>query len=410
MTASVVWAQGLCRFPQVPFKRVFRPLSRPVPRDAGVVTAYTDGRVTLRSNRRIDGYHEAADLSGYQGVDVGDFVVHGLDILRGSAGVSDSAGAISAVCIVCIPRQDIDSRYFGYVIRAQAFSGFPRAMARGVREGGADFRRWDTLGELPVPLPRLAEQRAIADYLDRELGRIQATIESRRRILDLLAERRSGTTDEAIAECSEQDEWPLVKLKHVVRGFVDTLHATAPEEDDGDGFIVGTACIKGGKLDLVMARRCSVATLREWTKRATPLPGDILLTREAPAGEAALVPAGASIAAGQRVVLVRTDPTRMLPELVLYSIYSSRASRFFRLLGRETTVAHLNMADIGELPLILPPPDAQARLVQAIASQLSRIDSAAAAMTSQIDLLLERRQALITAAVMGQIEIPGVAA
>src|ERR1700731_1383541 len=100
-----------------------------------MVTAYTDGRVTLRSNRRRDGYHEARDMSGHQGVEPGDLVVHGLDILRGSVGVSDARGAISSLCVVCSPKVRSDPRYFSYVIRAQAFSGLPRALARGVREG-----------------------------------------------------------------------------------------------------------------------------------------------------------------------------------------------------------------------------------------------------------------------------------
>ncbi len=202
-------------------------------------------------------------------------------------------------------------------------------------------------------------QRAVADYLDAEAARIDVLVELRRRILELLAERRRLATDRTFADSSGGRAWPVVKLKHVVVGFVDTLHATAPGEDDGPGYIVGTSCIKGGSLNLAVARRCSTATLREWTKRAVPRPGDVLLTREAPAGEAALVPAGIRLAPGQRVVLVQTDRRRMLPELVLHSIYSARAGRFFDLLGRETTVAHLNMGDIGELPVVLPPLEVQ---------------------------------------------------
>jgi type I restriction enzyme S subunit len=92
------------KYPEVPFRRLFRSVERPIADGAEIVTAYTDGTVTLRRNRPIKGYHEAADLSGFKGVCVGDFVVHGLDILRGSVGVSDSDGAISSVFVTCVSR------------------------------------------------------------------------------------------------------------------------------------------------------------------------------------------------------------------------------------------------------------------------------------------------------------------
>ena len=183
------WLPSGSPFEERPFRRVFERVRRPLPPDPEIVTAYTDGQVTLRSNRSKDGYHEAADLSGFQGVDVGDFVVHGLDILRGSVGVSDSTGALSSVCIACVTRVESDPRYFAYAMRAQAWAGVPRALAKGVREGGADFRRWDTLAELPLPVPSLHEQRAIADYLDIETDLTDALIFKKRRLTELLEER-----------------------------------------------------------------------------------------------------------------------------------------------------------------------------------------------------------------------------
>ena len=170
------WLPESSPYGEVSFRRIFEKVDRPLPVDAQMVTAYTDGQVTLRSNRDKKSYHEAANMSGYQGVKAGDFVVHGLDILRGSIGVSDSEGAISSVCSVCVPIREAEPRFFAYAMRAQAWSGVPRALAKGVREGGADFRRWETLADLPLPVPPLAEQRAIADYLDAETARIDALI------------------------------------------------------------------------------------------------------------------------------------------------------------------------------------------------------------------------------------------
>lgn len=183
------WLPTGSPFEERPFRRVFERVRRPLPPDPEIVTAYTNGQVTLRSNRSKEGYHEAEDLSGFQGVEVGDFVVHGLDILRGSVGVADSAGALSSVCIVCVPRVESDPRFFAYAMRAQAWAGVPRALARGVREGGADFRRWETLADLPLPVPSLSEQRVLADHLDAETARIDVLISKKRRLIELLQDR-----------------------------------------------------------------------------------------------------------------------------------------------------------------------------------------------------------------------------
>lgn len=194
---GIVWPAAR-ELPQLPFKRLFRPVKRPPLPGAPIVTAYTDGQVTLRANRAKVGYHEASDTSTYLGVRKGDFVVHGLDIMRGSVGVSDSDGVISPVCTVCLPTALVEPRYVAYAIRVQAASGFPKALARGVREGGADFRRWDTLAELPIPVPALDAQRAIADYLDRETAQIDAFIAKNEELITLLTERRKSAVTQLV--------------------------------------------------------------------------------------------------------------------------------------------------------------------------------------------------------------------
>lgn len=316
----MTWAGSHGRYTEVPFRRVFEQLRRPVPPAAKIVTAYTNGDVTLRTNRRLDGYHEAADLSGFQGVEPGDFVVHGLDIMRGSIGVSDSRGAISSVCIVCRPRTRDDPRFFSYAMRAQAFSGFPRAMARGVREGGADVRRWDTLAELPLPRPRPDQQRAIADFLETETARIDALITKKRHLRDLTIERFRAFVSEKVALGSSMEVRRVISLRTSgPRGWADRVG------DTGAPFIRSQNLRRDGiELDLTAAARVNPPETPE-ARRSRTSAGDVLIgITGANTGWVGIVRGQASGGyVSQHVAVLR--PRGLVPEWLAYSLFAHQA-------------------------------------------------------------------------------------
>lgn len=388
-------------------RHLYRRVSETGAPDLPLLSVYRDWGVVVREGRDDNFNKPSEDLSAYQVVRPGDLVLNKMKTWQGSLGVSPHLGIVSPAYFVARQVDEAEPRYLHHLLRSSAMISVYGARSKGIRPNQWDLP-WDDFADITLNLPPISEQRAIANYLDGETARIDGLVVARRRQLESIEERRRIATDRIMALYSSGSDWPLVRLKYVVRGFVDTLHATAPDEEDGPGYIVGTGSIKGGKLDLSSARRCSAETLERWTSRATPRPGDVLLTREAPAGEAALVPDGAPLAPGQRVVLIQTDEGRLLPQLVVRAIYSRRAAEFFDLLGRETTVAHLNMSDIGAIPVVVPPMSVQHDVAVAIDRELRMLDDIAARMGSQVELLLERRQAVVTAAVTRQFEIPGV--
>lgn len=78
-------------------KYTLRYLQKEVKEDDGVITCFRDGEVTLRSNRREDGFTMSDKEIGYQGIDIGDLVVHGMDGFAGAIGISDSRVKASPV-------------------------------------------------------------------------------------------------------------------------------------------------------------------------------------------------------------------------------------------------------------------------------------------------------------------------
>lgn len=409
---TLTWS-GAPDLPQVPFGRLFRRLDRAVPEGAQIVTAYTDGQVTLRSNRAKIGYHEAADLSGFKGVEVGDFVVHGLDILRGSVGIADSAGAITAVCTVCEPLVDLDLRYVAHVIRVQAKSGFTRALARGIREGGADFRRWGTLAELPIPMPSVGYQRAVCDYLDRETARIDTLIEEQQHLIEMLDERR----DAVIAETTTKGVSPGVALVEsgvewlgdipegwsvkALRRCGTLLTGSTPPTDDRSNFAEEANERPWVRpQDLSSETRASAWLTAEGWRQLRPVPaGSVLVGCIAYSlGSVGYLPVAATT--NQQITsVVPAEDGRYL----YYVLHAAKSELWAA--SQLNRVPILNNQRLGAIRVPVPPVEEQRLIAAYLDEQTEGIDRAKAETERFIELARERRAALITAAVTGQIDV-----
>ncbi len=173
----------------VPGKRILKLLQRPVEAGDGVVTCFRDGEVTLRANRRTEGFTVALKEIGYQGVEPGDLVVHGMDGFAGSIGISDSRGKASPVLNVM--DSDQNKRFLMYYMRGLAYRDVYMALSDGIRVRSCNLS-WKKIGNLPFALPVLDEQRRIADYLDDKCSQIDSAIAAKQAIIsDLKAYKQS---------------------------------------------------------------------------------------------------------------------------------------------------------------------------------------------------------------------------
>lgn len=154
-------------------KYLLKYLQKPVKKDDGVITCFRDGEVTLRSNRREDGFTMADKEIGYQGIDIGDLVVHGMDGFAGAIGISDSRGKASPVLNVLDTQQN--KRYIMYYLRSMAYSDVFLALSTGIRVRSCDLR-WNKLAELLFPVPPIDEQEKIVSYIDETIKKVNEVI------------------------------------------------------------------------------------------------------------------------------------------------------------------------------------------------------------------------------------------
>ena len=164
-------------------KFILQLLERPVYEDDGVITCFRDGEVTLRSKRREDGFTVSLQEAGYQGIEPGDLVVHGMDGFAGAIGISDSRGKGTPVLNVMDSQQN--KRYLMYYLRWIAKIGVFESLSTGIRVRSCDTN-WNKLRELPYIVPPIEEQDAIAKYLDEKCAKIDEAIADKRKLLDIL--------------------------------------------------------------------------------------------------------------------------------------------------------------------------------------------------------------------------------
>ena len=269
--------------------------------------------------------------------------------------------------------------------------------------------------------PSPEEQTKIANFLDHETAKIDSLIEKQQQLIQLLKEKRQAVISHAVTKGLDPsvkmknsgvewlgevpEHWVKIKLKFIVKNIIDAEHKTAPYFEDGEYLVCRTTNVRNGQLKLDGGKYTNQNTYNEWTQRAVPQIGDILFTREAPAGEACVYDGSVPLCLGQRMVLFKLDQSIICPDFVLYSIYSGLADDFIKQLSQGSTVTHFNMSDIQNIPLFEPPRNEQIKIKEYLIAVTGRYDELISKAESAIQLMQERRTALISAAVTGKIDV-----
>ncbi len=406
-------------------KWLFREVARPVREGDEVVTCFRDGTVTLRRNRRLTGFTEALKEIGYQGVRRGDLVIHVMDAFAGAIGVSDSDGKCTPVYAICEAEPLADPHYYARLVREMARRGWLLALAKGVRERSTDFR-FAAFAVQRLPVPPLAEQAAIVRYLDHVDRRISRYIRAKQRLIELLEEEKQAIIHRAVTRGLDPDvrlkpsgvdwlgevpeHWEVRRLKHVLQELIDCEHKTAPAVGASSYRVVRTSAVRGGSLLMEGTYCTSEEAFAEWTKRGIPEPGDVIFTREAPAGEACVVPSNLSLCLGQRTVLMKVERDVYEPLFLVHMLYAGPPQHEIGLASRGSTVAHFNVEDIGVLPVITPPVSEQAAIVGYLDHETADLDKDIDRARREIELLGEYRTRLIADVVTGKLDVREAAA
>ncbi|WP_078841117.1 restriction endonuclease subunit S [Streptomyces acidiscabies] len=324
------------------------------------------------------------------------------------------------VTVVRARSDELDSRFAFYWLSSKIFYEYTYAALIVGATNQIELNR-DRLGDAPIPLPSLGEQRRIAEFLDVEAGRVDALIDAELRAVDLLVERRSAGVQFAISGGTHSDRrdsklawidslpeaWQEVHVGLLARmGSGHTPSRSRPDwwVDCKIPWITTGEVkqIRDDRVEVVSETREKISELGLANSAAElHQEGTVFLCRTASAGYSGVM--GTRMATSQDFVTWSCGP-KLNPYYLLWCLRAMRSDLLGRL-AMGSTHKTIYVPDLQMLRIPLPPLMEQGEIVDSVRRQNRRVDVLMDKVRRQIELLKERRQSLITAAVTGQFDV-----
>ena len=202
--------------------------------------------------------------------------------------------------------------------------------------------------------------------------------------------------------------WELGGLTRFIGPVVDYRGRTPTKVDDGV-FLVTARNIRNGKIDYTASEEYVDAESAEsLLDRGRPEIGDLLFTMEAPLGQVALIDR-VDIALAQRIVKFRGRPGVLQSNFLLYWFMGDHCQARLTTLATGSTALGIKASKLGMIECLVPPLDEQAAIVRYVEREFEALDALIEQAQVASSLLVERRSALISAAVTGKIDVRGLA-
>ncbi|KZF07835.1 hypothetical protein A2J03_22575 [Rhodococcus sp. EPR-157] len=297
------------------------------------------------------------------------------------------------------PIGNFDGRFISYYLIALRASGFIRAYSNVV---SMPHLTAEKLARVPMPLPPPSEQRPIADYLDRETARIDTLIAEQQRLIDLLRERRRAVIDHSVLIDAENVTFSRLFSFH--NGDRGSAYPSRDEFALGGVPFVNAGHLSGGAVSYDGMNYVTPEKYRDMGG-AKLLPGDILFCLRGSLGKFGYFDgAGGGALASSLVALRCYDQSRIDLRYFLYFLASSSMADAVRLAETGSAQPNLAVEQLARIALPLPSPEEQRTIANHLDYQIAKIDTLTRESGYLIELSKERRSALITAAVTGQID------
>lgn len=333
-------------------------------------------------------------------VEANDFIIH-LRSFQGGLERSRQIGKVSNAYTVVAPTRGIDPGFFGWLLKSSAFIQELQTTTNQLRDGQSI--RWGDFIKVSLPTPPIAEQCAIADHLDRETRRIDELIAEQCGLIETLRERKTALAEKVFGA--------HVGRESRLRWYLENV-------DERAGALASELPLLSVSIDWGVRRRRmddSKQAEGDLTNYKVARHGDIVLNRmRAFQGALGVATEDGVVSPDYSVIRTTGDvhSTWLASVMRAPSFIGEMVSRIRGIGGVDSGVVRtprLNFADLREIRVVVPDLNQQCAEVATSHDQASRIDALIAESEGLIALSQERRAALITGAVTGQINVRAAA-
>ena len=365
------------------------------------------------------------DLIGYRIVRVGQLVVNTMWLNYAGLGVSSYEGHVSPAYRSYFIDKVLTGRFAHHLMRSAVYVSAYTQLVTGVRPNSLQMSREDLMS-FPVLVPPLADQVAIATFLDCETAKIDSLVTEQQQLIELLKEKRQAVISHAVTKGLNPNSsmrptgiewlgevpahWTVLPLKRLVAEDTSISYGIVqPGEPLETGVpFVQTTNMSTGDFDLSSLQKTTIE-IASMYPRSQLSGGEVILGIRASIGAAHVVPkalAGTNLSRG----VARIVPGPQVTSRYLVAYFGTNAvSWYWEISKQGSTFNEVSIATVRDLSVCVPPTDEQAAITEYVDIELRRFDGLIAEAQRAIDLLQERRAALISAAVTGKIDVRAIA-
>lgn len=273
--------------------------------------------------------------------------------------------------------------------------------------------------EIKVPLASHGEQKKIANFLDHETAKIDHLIEKQQQLIELLKEKHQAVISHAVTKGLDPnvpmknsgvewlgevpEHWISSRLKYYTNQIVDGAHFTPTYSESGVPFLRVTD-IHNSKIDMDNIKYIPEHEHLDLIQRCKPEKGDLLLSKNGTIGIPKLVDWDWEFSIFVSICLIKFKKN-LKAEFAEYFFKSYEIQEQIFGLIKKSTVINLHLDKIENFWFSIPPLDEQIQIVEYLDNKINELNNLISKAESAIQLMQERRTALISAAVTGKIDV-----
>lgn len=403
-------------------KYVLNYLQRPVKISDEVVTCFRDGEVTLRSNRRTEGFTVSDKEIGYQGIEKGDLVVHGMDGFAGAIGISDSRGKGSPILNVLNSSQN--KKYLMYYLRTLAYENVFLGLSTGIRVRSCDLR-WNKLANLNFVIPSKIEQQQIVDFLDQKCSEIDSLSADIQKQIDILEKYKKSVITEAVTKGLNPNvemkdsgiewigripkHWGTTKIKYTswLKGRIGWQGLKSSEYIEKGAYLITGTDFIDGKINWNSCVHISELRFNQ-DHSIHVKENDLLISKDGTIGKVAIAsncPEKVSLNSG--ILLIRSLNKTYTSKYLYYLLLSNVFLAWYD--SNQTgnsTIKHLYQEQFYNFSFSIPKLQEQHNITDFLDKQCAEIDKTIKEKQKQLEILAEYKKSVIYEYVTGKKEVP----